>query len=164
MTPEQREELKWKAENASQHGEHIYTNPRDSHLWKENTAWHKAASPEVFLTLIAQVEALNRKNLELQRVYDERGLQIGRLEVALRRAQADAVNLPQAPLTYTVDGVVMSLLEYIEYLHRQVAGERLRADQGWARYESANSDRNGLRAAMVAPAIPAMPGTKEAES
>ena len=58
LTPEQREELKWKAENASQHGEHIYTNPRDSNLWKENVAWQEAASPEAILSLIAQVEAL----------------------------------------------------------------------------------------------------------
>lgn len=35
-------------------------------------------------------------------------------------------------------------------LHRNLAGERLRADQGWQRYESANSDRNQLRAERVA--------------
>lgn len=34
-------------------------------------------------------------------------------------------------------------------LHREIASERLRADQGWQRYESANSDRNALRTAMV---------------
>jgi hypothetical protein len=31
-------------------------------------------------------------------------------------------------------------------LHRQLAAETLRADQGWQRYESANADRNALRA------------------
>lgn len=155
MTPEQREELKAMA---------LAVDDPKQRGFDTRSRFIAYAQPSAILSLIAQVEALNRKNLELQRVYDERGLQIGRLEVALRRAQADALNVPQAPLTYTVDGVVMSPLEYIEYLHRQVAGERLRADQGWARYESANTDRNGLRAAMVASAIPAIPGTKETES
>lgn len=31
-------------------------------------------------------------------------------------------------------------------LHHQLAHEKLRADQGWERYESANADRNALRA------------------
>jgi hypothetical protein len=39
--------------------------------------------------------------------------------------------------------------EEILSLHRQLAAERLRADQGWERYESANADRNALRAASV---------------
>lgn len=30
-------------------------------------------------------------------------------------------------------------------LHRKLAAETLRADQGWQRYESANADRNVLR-------------------
>ena len=30
-------------------------------------------------------------------------------------------------------------------LHQQLAHERLRADTGWQRYESANADRNSLR-------------------
>jgi hypothetical protein len=48
-------------------------------------------------------------------------------------------------------------------LHRDLAGERLRADQGWTRYESANRDRNELRARIaVASSIPAIPGMKEA--
>jgi DNA-binding transcriptional regulator YdaS (Cro superfamily) len=34
-------------------------------------------------------------------------------------------------------------------LHRQLAAETLRADQGWQRYESANADRNALRAEIA---------------
>lgn len=33
-------------------GQHVYTHPRDSNGWKANEAWHRAASPAVFLDLI----------------------------------------------------------------------------------------------------------------
>lgn len=36
--------------------------------------------------------------------------------------------------------------EEILALHRKLAGETLRANQGWQRYEEANRDRNALRA------------------
>src|SRR5471032_3735 len=36
--------------------------------------------------------------------------------------------------------------EEVLRLHRELAAEKLRADQGWAQYESANADRNALRA------------------
>lgn len=36
-------------------------------------------------------------------------------------------------------------VEEVSALHRQLAAEKLRADQGWQRYESANADRNSLR-------------------
>ncbi len=36
--------------------------------------------------------------------------------------------------------------------HRKLAGETLRADQGWTRYEEANADRNGLRTERAAKA------------
>lgn len=39
--------------------------------------------------------------------------------------------------------------EEILSLHRKMAGEKLRADQGWTRYEEANRDRNELRASLV---------------
>jgi hypothetical protein len=38
--------------------------------------------------------------------------------------------------------------EEINALHRRLAAETLRADQGWQRYEAANADRNTLRAAI----------------
>ena len=41
--------------------------------------------------LIAEVENLRRKNLELTRVYEEQKLQEGRLEVALERAKSKEV-------------------------------------------------------------------------
>jgi len=34
-------------------GQHIYTNPRDSEGWQANEAWHRAASPDAVLALIA---------------------------------------------------------------------------------------------------------------
>lgn len=37
-------------------------------------------------------------------------------------------------------------------LHRKLAAETLRADQGWQRYEEANQDRNSLRAERAVPA------------
>lgn len=40
---------------------------------------------------------------------------------------------------------IVILEEEILRLHRELAGERLRADQGWQRYEAANKDRNTLR-------------------
>jgi hypothetical protein len=40
--------------------------------------------------LHGEITTTKRKTLELQRVYDERGLQIGRLEVAVQRARASA--------------------------------------------------------------------------
>jgi hypothetical protein len=35
--------------------------------------------------------------------------------------------------------------ERIRQLHRELAAERLRADEGWCRYEAANRARNKLR-------------------
>ena len=45
---------------------------------------------------------------------------------------------------------VQSLNEEILSLHRQLANEKLRADAGWERYESANIDRNTVRATLAA--------------
>lgn len=42
--------------------------------------------------------------------------------------------------------------EEVLALHRKLAAETLRADQGWQRYEEANRDRNSLRADMAATA------------
>lgn len=44
--------------------------------------------------LIEQLAAEKRKTLELQRVYDERGLQIARLETALERANSKPILKP----------------------------------------------------------------------
>lgn len=38
----------------------------------------------------------------------------------------------------------------LDRVHRDLAHERLRADQGWQRYEEANKDRNQLRAELAA--------------
>lgn len=45
--------------------------------------------------------------------------------------------------------------EEILSLHRQLAAEKLRADQGWQRYESANADRNALRAEKASEVVAA---------
>jgi hypothetical protein len=45
---------------------------------------------------------------------------------------------------------VATLNEEILALHRRLAAETLRADQGWDRYENANKDRNYLRSRIAA--------------
>lgn len=45
---------------------------------------------------------------------------------------------------------IESLEQDAKHLHVKLAGETLRADQGWERYEAANKSRNALEAAMVA--------------
>lgn len=67
-----------------------------------------SACPATILELIARLESAERQSLELKRKYDERGLQIERLE-------KEVINT-----------------------HSSLAGAVLHAAQGWARYESAN--------------------------
>ena len=52
------ESLRALAEAAEQDGQHIYTNPRDSDKWRDNEAWHRAASPEAVTALPDRVKAL----------------------------------------------------------------------------------------------------------
>lgn len=58
----------------------------------------RAAQPEAILKLVDALAASERRNLELERVHAERGLQIERLDVALARAAAvrPCANLRQA--------------------------------------------------------------------
>jgi hypothetical protein len=81
MTPEKREELKAMA---------LAVDDPKQRGFDTRSRFVAYAQPSAILSLIAQIEGLNRKNLELQRVYDERGLQIGRLETALQRATKGA--------------------------------------------------------------------------
>src|SRR5471030_2335282 len=53
--------------------------------------------------------------------------------------------------------------EEVLRLHRVLAAEKLRADQGWARYESANADRNALRAEKAA-AVQPVPAQQHAQA
>lgn len=55
---EQPEALRELAAQASQNGEHIFTNPRDSNNWRANDDWHAAATPEVFLAMHAHIAEL----------------------------------------------------------------------------------------------------------
>ena len=50
----------------------------------------------------------------------------------------------------TCADTTQALNEEILSLHRQLAHEKLRADAGWERYESANIDRNTVRATLAA--------------
>jgi hypothetical protein len=123
----------------------------------------------------AQVEALNRKNLELQRVYDERGQQIGRLEAALQRVKVEALTVPQCdePVE-TIKRIQRMNMQGMADCMDMVHGELIEAgiiDRSTAPMMVANAVCSyvaelhaRLRRALAAPTIPAIPGTKEAES
>jgi len=53
------------AEAAEGNGEHIYTHPRDSNKWRENEAWHRAASPGAVLHLLDSIHELEMQVLDL---------------------------------------------------------------------------------------------------
>ncbi|MFG0610779.1 hypothetical protein [Delftia sp. WSY_14] len=53
------------AEAAEGNGEHIYTHPRDSNKWRENEAWHRAASPGAVLHLLDRIHELEMQALDL---------------------------------------------------------------------------------------------------
>lgn len=61
MTTTPKPALRALAEAAEGNGEHIYTNPRDSNKWRENEAWHRAASPGAVLHLLDRIHDLERK-------------------------------------------------------------------------------------------------------
>jgi hypothetical protein len=66
VTTEPTPDLRALAEAAEGNGEHIYTHPRDSNKWRENEAWHRAASPGAVLHLLDRIEELEaRKPLPL---------------------------------------------------------------------------------------------------
>lgn len=52
------EALRALAAAAEKDGQHIYTHWRDSNAAKANEAWHKAASPELFVGLLDRIAAL----------------------------------------------------------------------------------------------------------
>jgi len=58
LSAEQLDRLEKLARAADQaEGQHIYIHWRDANNWEANLAWHNAASPAVFLALIAQARA-----------------------------------------------------------------------------------------------------------
>ena len=66
MTTAPTPDLRALAEAAEGNGEHIYTHPRDSNKWRENEAWHRAASPGAVLHLLDRIAELEaRKPLPL---------------------------------------------------------------------------------------------------
>lgn len=66
MTTAPTPDLRSLAEAAEGNGEHIYTHPRDSNKWRENEAWHRAASPGAVLHLLDRIAELEaRKPLPL---------------------------------------------------------------------------------------------------
>ncbi|WP_416820653.1 hypothetical protein [Delftia tsuruhatensis] len=65
MTTAPTPHLRALAEAAEGNGEHIYTHPRDSNKWRENEAWHRAASPGAVLHLLDRIHALEMQALDL---------------------------------------------------------------------------------------------------
>lgn len=62
-----REELKRLALAANPGPHHIYTNPRDDNNWQANYAFQKEVSPDVVLSLLADLE---RAEAELKKIRD----------------------------------------------------------------------------------------------
>lgn len=62
---------------------------------------------------------------------------------------AGKMRFEKFPGDVTGHAQIEELEETVITLHRSLAAETLRANQGWQRYESANADRNNLRNAMV---------------
>lgn len=65
MTTAPTPHLRALAEAAEGNGEHIYTHPRDSNKWRENEAWHRAASPGAVLHLLDRIHELEMQALDL---------------------------------------------------------------------------------------------------
>ncbi|WEM00052.1 MULTISPECIES: hypothetical protein [Delftia] len=65
MTTAPTPDLRALAEAAEGNGEHIYTHPRDSNKWRENEAWHRAASPGAVLHLLDRIHELEMQVLDL---------------------------------------------------------------------------------------------------
>lgn len=65
MTTAPTPHLRGLAEAAEGNGEHIYTHPRDSNKWRENEAWHRAASPGAVLHLLDRIYELEMQALDL---------------------------------------------------------------------------------------------------
>ena len=61
MTTAPTPDLRTLAEAAEGNGQHIYTNPRDSNKWRENEAWHRAASPCAVLHLLDRIAELEAR-------------------------------------------------------------------------------------------------------
>ncbi|MDX4957862.1 hypothetical protein [Delftia acidovorans] len=61
MTTAPTPDLRALAEAAEGNGEHIYTHPIDSNKWRENEAWHRAASPGAVLHLLDRIQELEGK-------------------------------------------------------------------------------------------------------
>jgi hypothetical protein len=70
-------------------------------------------------------------------------------ELLARLPSAQKATTEASTVIYTVNGEVMTPLEYIDYLHYQFAGEKLRADQGWERAKAKAKECMGLRERMA---------------
>jgi hypothetical protein len=119
-----------------------------------------APSESSELLTMAQVDAI-RETIKPGDGWDGDNWDFALANAVAAKVKSRAAEALDSQPTYTVSGKVMSQLEYIEYMHRQYAGERLRGDQGWERYESANKDRNALRASLAAtqPTVAAQQGS-----
>lgn len=91
MTTAPTPHLRALAEAAEGNGEHIYTHPRDSNKWRENEAWHRAASPGAVLHLLDSIHELEMQVLDLA---SENSI--------LKRAETDELEA-RKPLTLSDD-------------------------------------------------------------
>jgi hypothetical protein len=141
MDNNQIEKMKALALAAEKNGEHIYTLPRDSNKWKENEAWHKAASPEAFSELLTE--------------RDELIAEVERLRVAANAVVREALdNVSVHPCDYNDDSVrAKSLYGAMADLY---AATRCRAEGG-------DTKSNSLEFDGISGAAPASGTEKDAE-
>ena len=79
MTTAPTPHLRALAEAAEGNGEHIYTHPRDSNKWRENEAWHRAASPGAVLHLLDRIAELEARLVTEARATAEHKLRADQL-------------------------------------------------------------------------------------
>lgn len=149
MTPEQREELKAAA---------LAVDDPETRGWEARSRYILRAHPAAILSLIAQVEALTRKEKALQGLADLRYAEV--LELTAQLSEALTVPpgyriVPIEPTPEMFEAAGESLWGYT----REKANEWAKLDK----FESQADRGVAAYAAMLdaAPTIPAIPGTKE---
>lgn len=89
---------------------------------------HMAITPAAILALLDQLASEKRKTLELQRVYDERGRQIERLELAVTRqapsATIDSDEFSALLDTYAVLAIAASSTTSFDMYNKRLAAAR----------------------------------------
>lgn len=93
------EALRALAAAAEKDGQHIYTHWRDSNAAKANEAWHKAASPELFVGLLDRIAELEAQLVQPSRAQIDEWLKVHKLMTidpdvwqAARQVQVPAIS------------------------------------------------------------------------